>query len=66
MDETTLTLLKVIEDKDTAIKSLTNKLEGYYTCTKSLLEIMNYNLVESQVSGVDINSYFFMEYKLRN
>ena len=35
MDETALELLKVIEDKDTAIKALTNKLEGYYTtCTR--------------------------------
>ena len=31
-------LLKVIEDKDTAIKELTDKLEGYYTCTRFVCE----------------------------
>ena len=38
MDETTLKLLKVIEDKDIYIKELSNRLEGYYTCTGVLLE----------------------------
>ena len=34
LDETTLILLKTIEDKDTSIKALSNKLEAYYTCTR--------------------------------
>ena len=55
MDETTLNLLKVIEDKDIAIKELSNQLTGYYTCTRVLLERINSNLVESQISGVDDN-----------
>ena len=54
-DETTLNLLKVIEDKDIAIKELSNQLTGYYTCTRVLLERINSNLVESQISGVDDN-----------
>ena len=48
-------VLKVTEDKGAAIKALTNKLEGYYTCTRFLLERINPNLVESQVPGVDIS-----------
>ena len=55
MDETTLNLLKVIEDKDIAIKELSNQLTGYYTCTRVLLERISSNLVESQISGVDDN-----------
>ena len=52
MDETTSKLLKVIEDKYTAIKTLFNKLEGYYTCTRVLLERTKSNLVERQISGM--------------
>ena len=46
MDETTLKLLKVIEDKD-----IGNRLEGFNTCTRVLLERINYNLVSGQVSS---------------
>ena len=53
MDETTLKSLKVIEEKDTAIKELSHRLEGYYTVTRHLLERINYNLVPGQISGVD-------------
>ena len=38
MDETTLKLSKVIEDKDIAIKELSKQLTGYYTCTKAFIE----------------------------
>ena len=55
MDETTLRLLKIIEEKYTSIKEFSNKLTGYYTCTRVLLEEINYNIIESQVSGVDGN-----------
>ena len=55
MDETTFKLSKVIDLKDTAIKELSNRLEGYYTCTIVSLERINPNLVESQISGVDDN-----------
>ena len=59
LDETTLELSKVIEDKDMAIKSLSNKLESYYTCTRFSLDQINSNLVENQVSGVadNVDSY---------
>ena len=55
LDETALKLLKVVEEKDTAIKELSNRLEGYYSCTRVLLERKNSNLVSGQVSGVDDN-----------
>ena len=35
MDETTLKILELIEDKDIAIKELIKQLTGYYTCTGS-------------------------------
>ena len=38
LDETALNLLKVIEERYTAIKELSNRLEGYFTCTRALLE----------------------------
>ena len=38
MDETTLNLLKVIEETYIAIKRFSNRLEGFYTCTRVLLE----------------------------
>ena len=43
----------MVEEKVTAIKELSNRLEGYYTCTRFLLERINSNLFESQVSGID-------------
>ena len=55
MDETTLTILKVIEEKDMAIKQINNRLERYYTVTSNLLERINYNLVENQISPVGDN-----------
>ena len=50
----------MIEDKDTAINALSNKLEGYFTCTVFLLERINSNLVERQRSGVDSNFEFIL------
>ena len=41
--------------KNIAIKGLSNRLEGFYTCTKVLLERINSNSVSGQVSGVDDN-----------
>ena len=38
LDGTALTLLKVTEEQVTAIKELSNRLEGYYTCTRVFLE----------------------------
>ena len=55
LDETALKLLKVIGESDIAVKELSNRLEGYYTCTRVLLERINSNLVSGQVSGVDDN-----------
>ena len=37
MDETALELVKVIEEKDVAIKELSKQLSGYYTCTQFVL-----------------------------
>ena len=48
MDETTLKSLKVIEDKDIAIKELSSRLEGYYIVTRFLLEKINYDIIDSQ------------------
>ena len=36
VDETILKLLKLVEEKDTAIKELSGKIEGYPTVTKLL------------------------------
>ena len=55
MGETTLNLLKVIEDKDIAIKELNKQLTGYYTCTRVSLEQINYNIVSGQTSSVGDN-----------
>ena len=52
MGETTLTLLNVTEERYIAIKELSNRLEGVYTCTRVLLERLNYNLVSGQTSSV--------------
>ena len=57
-DETTLNnnnKKRLIEDKDTSPKELSNKLEGYHTCTRCLLERINPNIAESQISDVDSN-----------
>ena len=57
MAETTLKLLKVIEDKDIYIEELSKQLIGYYyTCTRVLLDNIIYNLVSGQISGVGDNS----------
>ena len=65
MDDTTLEILNVIEDKYIAIKELSNRFEGYYTCTRVLLERMNSNLVESQISSAEYN-LIIMKRKLIN
>ena len=62
MDETTIILLKVVEDKDTAIKELSKQPTGYYTCTRVLLEQINYNLVSRQTSSVGDN---FESYEIK-
>ena len=62
MDETTLKLLKVIIDKDIAIKELSKQLTGYYTCTGALLEQINYNLGSGQTSTV---GYSFDPYEIK-
>ena len=58
-DETILKLLKVIQEEHTAIKELSNRLEGYYTCTRVLLERISSNLVESQISSAEDNFDFY-------
>ena len=55
MDETALKVLKVAEERDIAIKELSNRLEGFCTCTRVLSEKINSNLVSGQVSGVEDN-----------
>ena len=60
-DETTLKLFKVIEEKYTAINELSDRLEGYHTCTRVLLERINSNPVESQISSIDDNILFIWQ-----
>ena len=55
MDETSLNLLKVIGETSISIKELSNRLEGYHTCTRVLLEIISSNLVSGQVSSDEDN-----------
>ena len=55
MDETSLELLKVIEEKGITIKELSSRPEGFYACTRVLLERINYKLVSGQVSSVEGN-----------
>ena len=59
-DEATFKLLKVIEEINTAIKMLSNKLEGYYIRTRFLLDKINSNLIENQVPGVDGNFDYYV------
>ena len=37
------------------VKQLSNRLEGYHTCTRVLLERITSNLVENQISAVEDN-----------
>ena len=37
------------------LKNLSNRLEGFYTCARVLLERINSNSISGQVSGVDDN-----------
>lgn len=48
-------LFKVIEEKCIASKESRNRLEGYYTVTRHLLERINHNRVENQISSVEDN-----------
>ena len=59
LDETALKLLNIIEEKDTAIKELSNRVEGYYTCTKFLLERISSNLVPGQVPSAEDNLDYY-------
>ena len=52
-------MLKVIQDKDLAVEALARKLEGYNTCLRFLLERINSNIVEHQLSGVVSNSDYY-------
>ena len=51
--------LKVIEETYTAIKELSNRLQGCYTVTRHVLERINSNLVESQISRVGDNCGYY-------
>ena len=55
MDETTLKLPKVVEEKDDSVKELSKRLEGYYAVTRVLLEEISHNLVSSRTSTVGDN-----------
>ena len=55
MDETTLKLLKVAEEKNVSVKELSKRPEGYYTVTRVLIEKINYNLASGQTSSVGDN-----------
>ena len=45
MDETTSTLLKVIEDRDTAIEALSDMLEGYLLIIAAVQRIRCFDLI---------------------
>ena len=49
VDGTILKSIKLVEEKDIAIKELSGKIEGYSTVTKFLLERLNHNLVEARI-----------------
>ena len=49
----TLKRLKVTQVQDLAVEALARKLEGYNTCTRFLLERINPNIVDNQISSVD-------------
>ena len=59
MDETSLNLLKVVEDRDIAVKELSQRLEGYHTVARGLLDEINSNLVSGQTSSVGGNFDFY-------
>ena len=52
-------LLKVLQDKDLAVEALARKLEGYGTCTRFLLERINSNIVEIQISDAGSNFDYY-------
>ena len=62
LDDKTLKLIKITQDKDLAVAALGNKLEGYNTCIRCLLERINSNIVENQISGAGSN---FDAYEIR-
>ena len=68
VDETILKLLKLVEEKDIAIKELSGKIEGYSTVTKFLLERLNHNLVEARIqfASNDFNSFAIKVDKMCN
>ena len=68
VDETILKLLKLVEEKDKAIKELGGKVEGYSTVTKFLLERLNHNIVEARIqfASNDFNSFEIKVDKLCN
>ena len=68
VDETILKLLKLVEEKDKAIKELGGKVEGYSTVTKFLLERLNHNLVEARIqfASNDFNLFVIKVDKICN
>ena len=56
LNDNTLQLIHMIQDKDDSSKALRNNIEGYYTCTRFVLERIHSNIVEHQISEVGHNS----------
>ena len=58
----------MIEQKDDAIRELGNRLEGYHTCTRSFLERINGNIIETQMKfgSNDVYSFEANIYKIAN
>ena len=55
VDGTILKLLKLVEEKDKAIKELSGNIEGYSTVTNFVLERLNHNLVETRIQFASNN-----------
>ena len=65
VDETILKLMKLVEEKDIAIKELGGKVEGYSTVTKFLLERLNHNLVETRIHEFNLPQMILSRLNLR-
>ena len=61
-------LIKLVEEKDRAIKEFGGKIEGYSTVTQFLLERLNHNIVEARIqfASNDFNSFEIKVDKLCN
>ena len=62
LDETSLKVIKITQDKDLAVEALARKPESFDTSIKFVLERIKSNMVENQISDV-ANNYESYELK---